>query len=63
MEKASSGEEALMVLALCTYTLKDEPHPQVLFTLGLSNLKPAPSSVSTKSTMQPFKYMTEVAST
>jgi len=29
------------------YTLKDEPQPQVLFTWGLSNLKPAASSVST----------------
>ena len=29
-----------------TYTLKDEPQPQVLFTFGLLNLKPAPSSVS-----------------
>jgi hypothetical protein len=30
-----------------TYTLNDDPQPQVLFTLGFSNLKPAPSSVST----------------
>ena len=29
------------------YTLNDDPQPQVLFTLGFSNLKPAPSSVST----------------
>jgi hypothetical protein len=29
------------------YTLNEDPHPQVLFTLGFSNLKPAPSSVST----------------
>jgi len=29
------------------YTLKELPQPQVLFTLGFSNLKPAPSSVST----------------
>ena len=45
------------------YTLKEEPHPQVLFTLGFSNLNPEASSVSTKSTMQPFRYMAEVAST
>jgi hypothetical protein len=32
---------------LRTYTLKDDPQPQVLFTFGFSNLKPAPSSVST----------------
>ena len=30
-----------------SYALKDDPQPQVLFTLGLSNLKPAASSVST----------------
>jgi len=29
------------------YTLNYDPQPQVLFTLGFSNLKPAPSSVST----------------
>ncbi len=29
------------------YTLKDEPQPQVLLTFGFSNLKPAPSRVST----------------
>jgi len=29
------------------YTLNEEPQPQVLFTLGFSNLKPAPSKVST----------------
>ena len=29
------------------YTLKELPQPQVLLTLGLLNLKPAPSSVST----------------
>jgi hypothetical protein len=29
------------------YALKDEPQPQVLFTFGFSNLKPAASSVST----------------
>ncbi len=30
-----------------SYTLKDEPQPHVLFTLGFSNLNPAASSVST----------------
>jgi hypothetical protein len=29
------------------YTLNEEPQPQVLFTWGFSNLKPAASSVST----------------
>jgi len=29
------------------YTLKEEPQPQVLLTFGFSNLKPAPSRVST----------------
>jgi len=29
------------------YTLNEEPQPHVLFTFGFSNLKPAPSSVST----------------
>jgi len=29
------------------YTLNEEPHPQVDFTWGFSNLKPAASSVST----------------
>ena len=29
------------------YTLKDDPQPQVLLTFGFSNLKPAPSRVST----------------
>ena len=28
------------------YTLKELPQPQVLFTLGLLNLKPEPSMVS-----------------
>jgi hypothetical protein len=28
------------------YTLNELPQPQVLFTFGLLNLKPAPSSVS-----------------
>ena len=30
-----------------SYTLKDDPQPQVLFTAAFSNLKPAASSVST----------------
>jgi len=30
-----------------SYTLNDEPHPQVLFTFGFSNLNPAASNVST----------------
>jgi hypothetical protein len=29
------------------YTLNELPQPQVLFTFGFSNLKPAPSRVST----------------
>ncbi len=29
------------------YTLNEEPQPQVLFTFGFSNLKPAPSRLST----------------
>jgi hypothetical protein len=29
------------------YTLNEDPQPQVLFTFGFSNLKPAPSRVST----------------
>src|SRR6478752_5945418 len=45
------------------YTLNEEPHPQVLFTFGFSNLKPEASRVSTKTTTQPFRYMAEVAST
>jgi hypothetical protein len=32
---------------LPAYTLNEEPQPQVLFTFGFSNLKPAPSRVST----------------
>lgn len=32
---------------LAIYTLNEEPQPQVLLTFGFSNLKPAPSSVST----------------
>jgi hypothetical protein len=57
-EEASSADEAFFLtqqlptetyadLYLELYTLKDEPQPQVLFTFGFSNLKPAPSSVST----------------
>src|ERR1043166_4746222 len=30
-----------------SYTLNEDPQPQVLFTFGFSNLNPAPSSVST----------------
>jgi hypothetical protein len=30
-----------------TYTLNEDPQPQVLFTFGFSNLKPAPSRLST----------------
>lgn len=30
-----------------TYTLNELPQPQVFLTLGLENLKPEPSSVST----------------
>jgi hypothetical protein len=30
-----------------TYALKEDPQPQVLFTFGFSNLKPAASRVST----------------
>ena len=30
-----------------SYTLNELPQPQVLFTFGLLNLNPAPSSVST----------------
>ena len=29
------------------YTWNEDPHPQVLFTFGFSNLKPAPSRLST----------------
>ena len=35
------------VCAVERYTLNELPQPQVLFTFGLLNLKPAPSSVST----------------
>ena len=54
-----AGDEGISVLAALNrgyelshsqaklYTLKDDPQPQVLFTFGFSNLKPAPSSVST----------------
>ena len=56
-DEALNSEENLF------YTLKEEPHPQVLFTFGFSNLKPEASNVSTKSTTHPFRYMAEVAST
>jgi hypothetical protein len=45
-QKASSRDEAFAVFQKL-YTLNEEPQPQVLFTFGFSNLKPAPSSVST----------------
>jgi len=32
--------------SVSAYTLNEDPQPQVLLTLGLSNLKPAPSKVS-----------------
>ena len=38
--RVAKGEERL-------YAWNDDPQPQVLFTLGFSNLKPAPSRVST----------------
>jgi len=38
---------ALNLADLTNYTLNDDPQPQVLFTFGFSNLKPAPSRVST----------------
>jgi hypothetical protein len=56
---ASSRDEAIFLihcrafhgrqlqLPKSIYTLNDDPQPQVLFTFGFSNLKPAPSSVST----------------
>jgi len=55
---ASSWDEAMFFLASRVfprgenlrskiYTLNEDPQPQVLFTLGFSNLKPAPSRVST----------------
>ena len=45
-QKASpQGDEAF--LKSKSYTLNDDPQPQVLFTFGFSNLKPAPSRVST----------------
>jgi hypothetical protein len=60
MQKASSRDEAFDLLFLVRttdscdacppsepYTLNDDPQPQVLFTFGFSNLKPAPSRVST----------------
>src|SRR3954447_18052250 len=60
-EKASSADEAFNFgmlscsavrqpdadAVLDSYTLNEDPQPQVLFTFGFSNLKPAPSSVST----------------
>ena len=47
-EKALHFRRALLSKSILIFqTLNDEPQPQVLFTLGFSNLKPAPSSVST----------------
>ena len=55
MASSPLWDEAIFILELNRkrqalgerYTLKELPHPQVLFTLGFSNLKPAPSRVST----------------
>ena len=46
-KNAPSFERGVRNLAGPNYTLNDDPQPQVLFTLGLSNLKPAPSRLST----------------
>jgi len=43
----ATGGEAPRLSTSASYTLKEDPQPQVLFTFGFSNLKPAPSSVST----------------
>jgi len=42
----TQNEPAAKRLASVVYTVKELPQPQVLFTLGLLNLNPAPSSVS-----------------
>jgi hypothetical protein len=46
-ERKRRSEEIPSALILrrrnVSYTLKEEPQPQVLFTLGLLNLKPEPS--------------------
>src|SRR6185312_5878310 len=57
LKTPSFCDEAFNSKKIFDYTLKEEPHPQVLFTFGFSNLKPEASSVSTKSTTQPFRYM------
>ena len=42
------GDEAFFKLQIVAdYTLNEDPQPHVLFTFGFSNLKPAPSRVST----------------
>src|SRR5579864_494274 len=41
------GQPKAAVPHSVSYTLNDDPQPQVLFTFGFSNLKPAPSSDST----------------
>jgi hypothetical protein len=41
------SEAVLNPQSYLPYTLNDDPHPQVLFTFGFSNLNPAPSRVST----------------
>ena len=47
ISKAPSVEQGLSKpIAAAPYTLNDDPQPQVLFTFGFSNLKPAPSMVS-----------------
>jgi hypothetical protein len=47
-EKAPSSGRCLNPQKLAaSYTLKLDPHPQVLFTAAFSNLNPAASSVST----------------
>jgi hypothetical protein len=46
-QKIWRSAEATLTRYTRTYTLNDEPQPQVLFTFGFSNLNPAPSRVST----------------
>lgn len=47
MKMAPTSGAIFIGICQSGYTLKEEPHPQVLFTDGFSNLKPAASSVST----------------
>ena len=47
MTMASPQRGHLSLELTPAYTLNEEPHPQVLFTDGLSNLNPAASMVST----------------